>query len=119
VGLEQHPLSLVSTTEELLGRKNSSSGLENREYSHRDVLLTMWHPLSAKIGTNSPTSSGRSVGIVRSQTQATEFIHADSRDHPASYTVDSGDYYIHTVPRLRMVQLYCHPSKSLLSMVLN
>jgi hypothetical protein len=29
-GLEQGPLSLVRTTEELLGRKNSGSGLENR-----------------------------------------------------------------------------------------
>jgi hypothetical protein len=30
------PLSLVSTTEELLGRKSSDSGLENRDYGHRD-----------------------------------------------------------------------------------
>jgi hypothetical protein len=28
VGLERGPLSLVSTTEELLGRKSSGSGLE-------------------------------------------------------------------------------------------
>jgi hypothetical protein len=32
VGLERGPLSLVSTIEELLGRKSSSSGLENQEY---------------------------------------------------------------------------------------
>jgi hypothetical protein len=36
VGLERGPLSLLSTTEELLERKSSSSGLESREYSHRD-----------------------------------------------------------------------------------
>jgi hypothetical protein len=36
VGLERGPLSLVSTTEELLDRKNSGSCLENREYGHRD-----------------------------------------------------------------------------------
>jgi hypothetical protein len=30
VGLEQGPLTLVSTTEELLGRKSSGSGLELR-----------------------------------------------------------------------------------------
>jgi hypothetical protein len=36
VGLERGPLSLVSTTEELLGRKNSSSGLRSREYGRRD-----------------------------------------------------------------------------------
>jgi hypothetical protein len=28
------------------------SGLEIREYDCRDVTLTMWHPLSAKVGTN-------------------------------------------------------------------
>jgi hypothetical protein len=31
-GLERGPLSLVSTTEELLERKSSDSGLESREY---------------------------------------------------------------------------------------
>jgi hypothetical protein len=36
VGLERGPLSLVSTTEELLGRKNSGSCQENREYGRRD-----------------------------------------------------------------------------------
>jgi hypothetical protein len=32
VGLGRDPLSLVSTTEELIGRKSSGSGLESREY---------------------------------------------------------------------------------------
>jgi hypothetical protein len=36
VGLERSPLSLVSIIEELLGRKSSGSGLENREYGRRD-----------------------------------------------------------------------------------
>jgi hypothetical protein len=36
VGLEPGPLSLGSTTEELLGRKSSGSGLENREYGRGD-----------------------------------------------------------------------------------
>jgi hypothetical protein len=36
MGLERGPLSLVSTTEELLGRKNSGSGLDIREYGRRD-----------------------------------------------------------------------------------
>jgi hypothetical protein len=36
VGLERGPLSLVSTTEELLDRKSSGSCLENREYGRRD-----------------------------------------------------------------------------------
>jgi hypothetical protein len=48
VGLERGSLSLLSTTEELLRRKSSGSGLENREYG----ALTTWHILSAKAGTN-------------------------------------------------------------------
>jgi hypothetical protein len=36
VSLERGPLSLIITIEELLGRKNSGSGLESREYDLRD-----------------------------------------------------------------------------------
>jgi hypothetical protein len=36
VDLERGSLSHVSTTEELLGRKSSGSGLENRDYGRRD-----------------------------------------------------------------------------------
>jgi hypothetical protein len=36
------------------------------------VAMTTQHPLTAKVGTTSPTSGGRSVGIVRSRTKATE-----------------------------------------------
>jgi hypothetical protein len=39
VGLERGPLSLVSTNEELLGRKRSGSGLERGEYGRRDSSL--------------------------------------------------------------------------------
>jgi hypothetical protein len=54
VGHELGPLSLVSTTEELLGSNSSGSGLESREYGRRVfVTLTTWHPLSVKkVGTN-------------------------------------------------------------------
>jgi hypothetical protein len=38
VGLERVPLSVVSTIEELLGRKSSGFGLENQEYGRRDLL---------------------------------------------------------------------------------
>jgi hypothetical protein len=38
VGLVRGPLSLVSTIEELLGRKSSGSGLEIREYGRGDSL---------------------------------------------------------------------------------
>jgi hypothetical protein len=52
VGLERGPLSLVSTTEELLGRKSSGSGIENRDYCRRgSLILTTWHSLSPKVST--------------------------------------------------------------------
>jgi hypothetical protein len=73
VGLEQSPLSLVSTIEEVLGRKNSGSGVESREYSRSDP--SRWPRgilYSQKLALTSPTGGGRSVGIVRSRTQATE-----------------------------------------------
>jgi hypothetical protein len=38
VGLQRGPLSLVSTTEQLLGRKISGYGLEIRDYSRGDPL---------------------------------------------------------------------------------
>jgi hypothetical protein len=38
VGLERGPLSLVSTTEELIGRKSSCSRLESWEYGWREPL---------------------------------------------------------------------------------
>jgi hypothetical protein len=53
VGLERGPLSLVTTTEELLERKCSGSGLENRDHGRRGtVALSTWHPLYIKVGTN-------------------------------------------------------------------
>jgi hypothetical protein len=71
VGLERGPLSLVSTTEELLERKSSGSGLENLDYGNRgSAALTTRHP---SIRTNFPAGGGLSVSIVRSRTQATEF----------------------------------------------
>jgi hypothetical protein len=66
MGLERGPLSLVSTTEELLGRKYSGSGPENREYGHRDPSRSTRGTLyPQKLVLTSPTSGGRSVGIVR------------------------------------------------------
>jgi hypothetical protein len=52
VGLERGPLSLVSTNEELLGRKSSGSGLENSDYGRRDPPCWPLDALvSAKVGT--------------------------------------------------------------------
>jgi hypothetical protein len=70
VGLEWGPLSLVSTTEELLGRNSSGSGLEIREYGRRDSSPS----IRKKLALTSLTSGGRSVGIVRLRTEATFFF---------------------------------------------
>jgi hypothetical protein len=70
VGLEWGPLSLVSTTEELLERKNSGSGLESREYDRRNP--SRWQRgafYPQKLALTLPTSGGRSVGIVLSRTR--------------------------------------------------
>jgi hypothetical protein len=73
VGLERGPLSLVSTTEELLGRKSSGSGLEcrGRRNPSRWPRNTLY---PQKLALTSPTSGGRSVSIVRLRIQATEFL---------------------------------------------
>jgi hypothetical protein len=74
VVLERGPLSLVNTTEELLERNSSGSGLESREYAGRDP--SRWPRVTfypQKLSLTLPTSGGRSVGIVRSRTQVTEF----------------------------------------------
>jgi hypothetical protein len=61
VGLERGPLSLVSTIEELLEKKkNSGPSVEIRDYCH--------------MGSAVLTSGVRSVGIVLSGTQTTEFV---------------------------------------------
>jgi hypothetical protein len=75
VGLEQCPLSLVSTIEELLERKSSDSGLETEITAawirRADHVAPSY---SQKLALTSPTSGGRSVGTVRSRAQATEFF---------------------------------------------
>jgi hypothetical protein len=73
VGLERGPLSLLSITEELLEWKSSGSG-------SRKQRIRPWDPLRRprdtlypqKLALTSQTSGGRSVGIVRLGTKATE-----------------------------------------------
>jgi hypothetical protein len=75
VGLERRPLSLVSTIEELRGRKSSGCGLEIREYGRKDP--SRWPRGTVypqRLALTSPTSGGRTVGIVRWRTQTAEFL---------------------------------------------
>jgi hypothetical protein len=75
VGLEQGPLSLVSTVEKLIGRNSSGSGLEIRKYDRGDPLSWPRDTLySQTLALISPTRGGRSAGIVRSRTKATELL---------------------------------------------
>jgi hypothetical protein len=74
VGLERGPLSLVSTTEELLDRKIAAA-----VYKTENTAVVIRHAdhvtpsIRKKLAITSPTSGGRSVGIVRSRTQTMEF----------------------------------------------
>jgi hypothetical protein len=70
VGLERDPLSLVRTTEELLGRKSSDSGqkFENTIVGIRQAHHGATYP--QKLTLTSPTGGGRSVSIVRLRVQA-------------------------------------------------
>jgi hypothetical protein len=72
VGLERGPLSLVSTTEELLDRKVAASAEKTAVgISHADhvapFIRKSWQALRRQ-------AAGRSVGIVRSRTQTMEFV---------------------------------------------
>jgi hypothetical protein len=75
VGLERGPLSVVCTTEEILERRSSVSGLENRDYGHWDSSFWSRRTLYQQtLAITSPTSDGLSVGIVCSRTKATELL---------------------------------------------
>jgi hypothetical protein len=66
----------MNTIEELLERKRSGSGLENQDYGRKgSSALTMRHSsIRKKLALTSPTSGGRSVGIVRSRIEATYLL---------------------------------------------
>jgi hypothetical protein len=59
---------------EPFARNSSASGLGHREYGTEDPLRWRDALYPRKLALTSPTSGGRSVGIVRSLTKATELI---------------------------------------------
>jgi hypothetical protein len=77
VVLERGPLSFVSTTKEILERKNSGSCLESRRDPSRRPRGTLY---PQKLAITSSTNGGRPVGIVRSRTQTMEFIYNTDLD---------------------------------------
>jgi hypothetical protein len=100
VDLERDPLSLMNTIEELLGRKNSGFGLENREYNRtRSVTLTMRHLLSLKVVTDF-ADKRRSLGIVRLLARATELldIYLPVVQNTWCSTVNMHVHALHAIP---------------------
>jgi hypothetical protein len=75
VGLERDSLSLVSTTEEILGRKVAAPVYKTENTAvgirHADHVAPS---IPKKLVITSPTSGSRSVGIVRSRTQTWSFF---------------------------------------------
>jgi hypothetical protein len=75
VNLEQGPLSLVITTEELLDRKVAAPVYKTENTAvgtrHADHVAPS---IRQKLAITSPTSGCRSVGIVRSRTQTMDFF---------------------------------------------
>jgi hypothetical protein len=76
VGLERGPLSLVRSIEELLEQKSSgSSSRKQRLMAVGTRCADHMTPLyQQKLALTSPTGGGRSVGIVRLRTKATEYV---------------------------------------------
>jgi hypothetical protein len=77
VGLERGPLSLLSTTEELLDRKVATP-VHKTENTAVGICYTdhVAPSIRRKLAITSLTSGGRSVSLVRSRTQTMEFVRS-------------------------------------------
>jgi hypothetical protein len=83
----------VSTTEELLQRKSSGSGLENLYYGRRgsaDYATSLYQP---KLSLTSPTSGGSSVGTMKPSVityAITHSVEAEAGTYEASHAIGTG-----------------------------
>jgi hypothetical protein len=123
-GLEWGPLSLVSTIEELLGRNSSGFSLEIREYGHGDLLHWPRDTLyPQRLALTSLRSGGRSVGTVRSRTEAKKLslflVYSDfmttiscALKIQLHILVGSVNYAMYTSPVIIIPLLYCHQTAS-------
>ena len=87
MGLEWGPLSLVRSSEELLEWKSSGSRSRKQRLTAVGTRcadhVTPLYP--HKLALTSPTGCGRSVGIVRMRTKATELVWFGYQEEPTAF----------------------------------
>jgi hypothetical protein len=66
--------SVVNLNEDLCASVLVKSGLENRDYGRKGSADHATPLYPQKLALTSPTSGDRSIGIVRSRTEATELV---------------------------------------------
>jgi hypothetical protein len=97
VGLERGPLILVRITEELLEWKSSGSAQENRINDRGDPLHWPRDTLyPQKLALTSPTSGGRSVGIV----------HLRTKGHGAIVTLICQNIYLLLILLIKILSIW-------------
>jgi hypothetical protein len=76
------------------------------------IALTTRHPLSAKVGTTSPTGSGHVVGIVLLQTKAMEFSEQYLRTRCSEKCLDlrSMKYTVRDITKRETCGVWISPS---------
>jgi hypothetical protein len=90
-------------------------GLENRDYGRSDPSRWLHGTLyQQKLALTSPTRGGRSVGIVRSRTQATEFvcfcftsfIPTQPTQHPVQWVTAAIEHSLPTIGYVKETSMY-------------
>jgi hypothetical protein len=100
VDLERGPLSLVIITEEVLEWKSSCYGSTNTRLTVVGIRCADHATLSIrkKLALTSPISNGRSVGIVRLRTKATEFsfyrLNEENENHSFSRQIITNHFQL-------------------------